>query len=109
VGQNVIEWGEELETRYQTWVQEHGHRSEAPRGVKREAGTAAAPAAKKVKVASSSDGLSVEEMREKFEKNIIDKLTVGVLKDWCSGRGLSPIGKKADLVERVQEYFENKY
>lgn len=109
VGDRVIEWGQELEEQYQTWLLNHGHRSKpAADTKKRSADPSSAPAAKKAKVASSSDSMSVEEMRERFEKNSIDKLTIAVLKEWCAGRSLATTGKKAELVERVQEYFESK-
>jgi ATP-dependent DNA helicase 2 subunit 1 len=109
VGDRVIEWGQELEEQYQTWLLNHGHRSKpAADTKKRSADSSSAPAAKKAKVASSSGGTSVEEMRERFEKNSIDKLTISVLKEWCAGRSLVTTGKKAELVERVQEYFESK-
>lgn len=108
MGQNVIEWGEELEAQYLAWEKEHGHSKAASTGIKRSAGAAAEPAAKKVKVESSGSAISVEEMRERFEENSIDRLKVADLKEWCAGRGLSTTGKKTDLVERVQEYFETK-
>ncbi|KAE9993926.1 hypothetical protein EG327_002550 [Venturia inaequalis] len=108
-GKYVIKWGETLEEEYQTWILEHGHRSKpAAATKKRSADPSSAPAPKKAKVATATDELTIEEMREKFEKNSIDKLTVAVLKQWCGSQSLPTTGKKADLVERIQEYFENK-
>lgn len=36
------------------------------------------------------------------------QLTVSVLKDFLNAHGRSAAGKKADLVERVEEYLEQK-
>jgi ATP-dependent DNA helicase 2 subunit 1 len=47
-------------------------------------------------------------MRSRFEKGTIDKLTLAVLKEFASTKGIDVRGKKGDVVERVQEYFENK-
>ena len=41
-------------------------------------------------------------------KGQISKQTVAVLKAWLSQRGESAVGKKAELVERVQGYLEGK-
>ena len=38
----------------------------------------------------------------------ISKQTVAVLKQWLSARNQSIAGKKADLLERVQDYLEGK-
>ena len=35
-------------------------------------------------------------------------MTVPQLKAWLQGKNMSGSGKKADLVERVEEYFEQK-
>ena len=36
------------------------------------------------------------------------QLTVPILKDFLHAHGRSTAGKKADLVERVEEYYERK-
>lgn len=108
-GEHVIEWGQALEEEYQKWALEHGHRSKLAADIKkRSADPSSAPAAKKAKVTTATDELTVEEMRDRFEKNSIEKLTVAVLKQWCGTRSLPTTGKKGDLVDRIQEYFENK-
>lgn len=45
---------------------------------------------------------TLEEMRELVRLGELDRLTVGVLKDWLKGQGVVATGKKADLVERVR-------
>ncbi|KAF3936943.1 hypothetical protein ABW19_dt0207695 [Dactylella cylindrospora] len=49
-----------------------------------------------------------KDMKAAYDKNGLTKLTVAVLKDWLGSKGMSTAGKKADLVERIEEYFENK-
>ena len=109
-GRYVVEWGQELEQQYQAWVEEFGHRSHIPS--KRGADGRSGAPNKKVK--AKDDAVSVgaadvpgeEEMRTRFEKGTIDKLTVAILKEWCQTKGLDGKGKKADLVEKVESYFE---
>jgi ATP-dependent DNA helicase 2 subunit 1 len=36
------------------------------------------------------------------------QLTVVVLKGWLTGKGMDTTGKKSDLVDRVEGYFEKK-
>jgi ATP-dependent DNA helicase 2 subunit 1 len=107
-GKYVIDWGQELEAQYQAWVTEHGHRSTATTATKRSAPDGSAAPAKKIKSEKNADGPSEEEMRARFEKSTIDKLTLAVLKEFAITKGIDTKGKKGDLVERVQEYFENK-
>jgi ATP-dependent DNA helicase 2 subunit 1 len=47
-------------------------------------------------------------MRARFEKGTIEKLTLAVLKEFAIAKGIDTKGKKGDVVEKVQEYFENK-
>lgn len=47
-------------------------------------------------------------MKRHFEKNTIAKLTVASLKSWLGSKGLSVVGKKADLVERTEAFYEAK-
>lgn len=42
------------------------------------------------------------------DKGQISKQTVAVLKAFLTQRGQSTAGKKADLIEKVQEYLESK-
>ena len=57
---------------------------------------------------SNHDSLNDEEMKKHFEKNTVAKLTAAVLKSWLGSKGLSIVGKKADLVERTEAFFEAK-
>ncbi|KAL6702658.1 ATP-dependent DNA helicase II subunit 1 [Coniothyrium glycines] len=54
------------------------------------------------------EGLSDQQMADLNNKGHISKQTVAVLKDWLYQRGQSTTGKKADLMERIQEYLDGK-
>jgi ATP-dependent DNA helicase 2 subunit 1 len=72
----------------------------APKRVKKEA---------KVKEeGGDDDGLTDEQMATFNNKGQISKQTVAVLKEFLGQRGQSATGKKADLVEKVQQYLEDK-
>ncbi|KAF2126054.1 ATP-dependent DNA helicase-like protein II subunit 1 [Dothidotthia symphoricarpi CBS 119687] len=62
----------------------------------------------RVKDENGDDGVSDEQMAEINNKGQITKQTVANLKDFLSHRGQSTTGKKAELLERVQEYLEGK-
>ena len=47
-------------------------------------------------------------MKSAYEKNGVKRLTVVQLKAWLISKRLETTGKKADLVERVEEYFDRK-
>ncbi|KAF2198884.1 DNA-dependent protein kinase [Delitschia confertaspora ATCC 74209] len=63
--------------------------------------------AKRVKTEGKSQG-DGDDLAEMNRKGTLSKTTVAVLKDWLSERGQSTSGKKADLIERVQEYLDSK-
>ncbi|KAA8617935.1 Ku domain containing protein Pku70 [Pyrenophora tritici-repentis] len=118
-GEYIEEYGKEFQEAY---VQQH---SEAlanrgkPVAKKRPAGGADAdgkPAAKKVKKdpkvkaedGDDEDGMTDEQMAELNNSGQISKQTVAVLKQWLVSRNQSTAGKKADLLERVQDYLDRK-
>ncbi|KAK6503124.1 ATP-dependent DNA helicase II subunit 1 [Arthrobotrys musiformis] len=109
-GQQIQEWGEALSQAMTEFrlskpaqVEVHGtKRGREPAG--------GAAAAKKVKkdVEGGGGGDADKEIRAAYDKNTLNKLTVAVLKDWLNSKGMSVAGKKADLVERIEDHFENK-
>ncbi|PNS17460.1 ATP-dependent DNA helicase II subunit 1 [Sphaceloma murrayae] len=111
-GGHVLEWGTALEAQYKVAQREIGEPTDSG-ATKRGAGTNGA-AAKKSKTAdggfkaSTSDSIGDDEMRKHFQKNSIGKLTVADLKAWMGTKGLKAAGKKQDLVDQVQSYFETK-
>lgn len=117
-GGYVVEWGQELEVQHKAWQKENAGSVTATGAAKRgSAAPASASAArgegsKKPKtgaaLSSTSDSISDQDMRQHFEKNSINKLTVAVLKGWAGSKGLKPAGKKADLVDQITSFFETK-
>ena len=62
-----------------------------------------------VKSEDSDDaGLTDQQMAVINDKGQINKQTVAILKAYLIQRGQGTAGKKADLIERVQEYLESK-
>ncbi|KAF2743029.1 ATP-dependent DNA helicase-like protein II subunit 1 [Sporormia fimetaria CBS 119925] len=66
----------------------------------------------KVKREATSDkeryAMTDQQMAEMNDRGQISKLKVQDLKEWLFPRGLSTAGKKADLIDRVQQYLERK-
>lgn len=62
----------------------------------------------KVKDEDGDEGLTDQQMAAINDKGQISKQTVAVLKEYLAARGQAVSGKKADLVDRVQEYLESK-
>ncbi|KAL9123421.1 MAG: hypothetical protein Q9187_000022 [Circinaria calcarea] len=108
-GAYAIEWGVELEAQYQDWVQANQTSATSAKQAKRPASSAKddSESKKKAKTAET-DTISDEDMRDHFDRNSIAKLSMPVLKAWLGKKGLSLSGKKADLVERIEPYFEQK-
>jgi len=108
----VVDWGVELEAQTKAWEIENQSAAPAAAPAKRvAAGSAELPARghKKIKtVGDDNDGMSDEAMKIAFDKNQIEKLTVPILRAWSQSKGLSVSGKKADLVERIEAFFERK-
>ncbi|EZF24226.1 ATP-dependent DNA helicase II subunit 1 [Trichophyton rubrum D6] len=99
-GDLVIEWGEELEAQYRALEKSQPATSTL---VKRPA-----PSAKEIKEEPASKKAKTEELEDikaHYEKGTLNKLTVAVLKDFLTSHSLPTSGKKADLVERVEEHF----
>ncbi|KIW02115.1 uncharacterized protein PV09_06606 [Verruconis gallopava] len=108
-GPYVLDWGEELEKQYAAWQRKHGgHTSLATVGSKRTADGSVGGPAKKPKSSSSVDLPTEEDMRIMWEKGTLDKLTIPVLKEFCHAKRLLTSGKKADLVDRINDHFESK-
>lgn len=62
----------------------------------------------KVKEEGDEEGLTDQQMAEINDKGQITKQTVALFKEFLGSRGLAIAGKKAELIERVQEYLESK-
>lgn len=105
-GDYVMEWSDQLNKQAATITGSGPKSTLAKRGAKdQNAEDDSGKAPKKPKV---EDGNSEDDLRKHFEKGTLSKLTLPVLKDFLTSRGRSAAGKKADLVERVEEVFETK-
>ena len=114
-GGYVVEWGEALQEEFRKW--QLSNAKQQP-GVKREGGPSASTAKKArsetpatpARSAALENGtrMSDDEMKKHFNKNTINKLTLPVLKDWLSSKKLSTSGKKANLVERIEQHLESR-
>ena len=72
------------------------------------------PASKKAKAKATKtsmsqglEGVDVNGIKELVENDKLGKYTIADLKAWLRGKGLSEVGKKKELVERVEEWVEN--
>lgn len=77
-------------------------------GTKRELDNGSEPPSKRSK-AEKADlaDMSKEDLKALVVSGNLAKSTVAVLKDFCAVKGLSTGGKKADLVERVEQWVED--
>ncbi|KAF2150686.1 Ku DNA-binding complex, Ku70 subunit [Myriangium duriaei CBS 260.36] len=116
-GQYVIEWGQELEKQHIEYQRHNAGTTTATGAAKRGTTTNSASrgdGSKKPKTANggvpatTNGALSDADMKSKYENDTVSKLTVAVLKEWLSSKGLKPTSKKADLVDQVTSYFETK-
>ncbi|RPB23184.1 ATP-dependent DNA helicase ii, 70 kDa subunit family protein [Terfezia boudieri ATCC MYA-4762] len=103
-GEKVIKWGEELEE-VMSADPGDGKIREKKRAAPEEDWEKAP--AKKRAAKGGEEGLKDEEMRRAYEKGQVGKFTVVQLKGWLLGKRLEGKGKKADLVEKVEEWFDN--
>ncbi|KAE8349922.1 ATP-dependent DNA helicase II subunit 1 [Aspergillus coremiiformis] len=109
-GDYVLSWAEELEKQYAN-ISALGPKSilvkRSAKDRPSEAEDAAQKPTKKVKVETNEQGVE-DIVRAHYQKGALSKLTVPVLKDFLTSHGRSAVGKKADLVEHVEEYMERK-
>ncbi|KAL8903796.1 MAG: hypothetical protein Q9207_003688 [Kuettlingeria erythrocarpa] len=108
-GEYALEWGRELQEQHHLWEKENrGRAISAATGVKRAAAGDGGAVAKKPKADADADGIDDAGMKKAFEKNAVGKMTVAVLREWLGSKGMDTKGKKTELVERVEGWFENK-
>ncbi|KAL4890338.1 SPOC like C-terminal domain-containing protein [Aspergillus ambiguus] len=109
-GEYVLDWAGELEKQYAQIAVPGPKSTLAKRSAKdraAEADDSAAQPSKRVKAESTPHNID-DEVHHHFQKGTVSKLTVASLKEFLTSHGRSAAGKKADLVERVEEYFERK-
>ncbi|KAF9096528.1 X-ray repair cross-complementing protein 6 [Mortierella sp. AD031] len=65
-------------------------------------------AIKRARPGPSGGAALQQDMRDKYDNDQLNKATVATLKDFLLSVGESGQGKKAELVQKVQDYFANK-
>lgn len=110
VGNEAIEWGRTLDATYKEYLAENPDAANV--GAKRStngSSTAAfgAGAVKKIKT-EPGDAISEADMRGLCQRQKISTLTVAQLKDFCMVKKIAVGGKKGDIVERIEAWFEQK-
>ena len=108
VGNEAVEWGKALEETYKEHLSENPDAANV--GSKRATGAAAGRSAADSKKPKTEPGdvVNETEMRALFQKQKIASLTVAQLKDFCTVKKIPVGGKKADIVERIEAWFEQK-
>lgn len=107
VGNEVTTWGQELERAFKEYKLQNPNDTSIPTKRERPASNGDATSTKKLKTEpgiAPGDG----EVRKLWEKGQVSKMTVPHLKDWLGTKKLSVAGKKADLVEHVEGWFESR-
>lgn len=110
-GPYVLEWGAELDNQYRAWQQDGDrHVKPSANGGAKRTKDASTAAPKKIKSEDSDDVLADADMRAAYDKEMLSKLTVAVLKQWLLAKSvnLKGITKKADLVEQVEKFYETR-
>ncbi|EXJ79897.1 ATP-dependent DNA helicase 2 subunit 1 [Capronia epimyces CBS 606.96] len=108
VGHETIEWGRRLEDAYKQYQAENPDavRTGSKRATNDPAATSSA-GTKKVK-SEVGDPTSEEKIRELWQQGRIGQLNVAQLKTFCASKKISTAGKKADIVDRIEEWLESK-
>jgi ATP-dependent DNA helicase 2 subunit 1 len=107
VGLEVDGWKKELERSYQQYTDDNPDIRQ-PAGSKRGASNGEQKSASKRVKTEPGEAISEEHMRRLWQQNALASLTVPQLKDFCNAKKLIGGGKKADIVERIEGWFEEK-
>jgi ATP-dependent DNA helicase 2 subunit 1 len=115
-GHYVAQWGVALEDEYRTWTKDkksHPGGVGVKRGADEEKGTTSKKArshAGSTKSSSSEtlNGMSTNQLKKHIKAGKLGTATVAELKEWLSSNGLETSGRKAELMERIEQCFESK-
>ena len=106
-GPYVIDWGHELHKQHSEWQANNGSSKSVV--AKRPApgdGDLPVKSEKKARTAADQEDAVLDAAITKaVEKRTISKMTMPQLKSWLQMKNMSVSGKKAELVDRVEEYF----
>jgi ATP-dependent DNA helicase 2 subunit 1 len=110
-GDYIISWGEELEAQYRKISSGQPKTSTVTKRLARSQLSERevderAPPSKKARI-ENNEGIT-DEVKGSYVRGTLSKLTMPVLKDFLALKHLPTTGKKADLVERIEEFYEQK-
>jgi ATP-dependent DNA helicase 2 subunit 1 len=106
VGEYVISWGEELEREYNQIFSGKAHTSTL--GKRPAAHAGGQPVSKKPVKDKLDPKAAIDGVENAFKNGTLSKLTLLPLKEYLAAKNMSTTGKKADLVERIEVFLENK-
>lgn len=106
-GEYVLEWSKHLDAAFEKICGgPAATKTTLPkRGPKDAADSAGVPPAKRVKTESGSVD---EEVKRCYENGTLSRLTRPVLKDFLTAHGRAAAGRKAELMDQVEQFFEHK-
>lgn len=107
VGVEVDGWKQELDRAFQQYMDDNPD-AKPPAGSKRGASNGEQIGVSKRVKTEPGDAISEEHMRRLWQQNAIASLTLAQLKDFCNVKKLLIGGKKAEIVERIEGWFEEK-
>lgn len=106
VGVEIEEWKRELENSYQQYTADNPD-ARKPAETKRGNANGDQNGSKRVKT-EPGEAISEEDMRKLWQKGAVATLTIPQLKDFCIVKKLTLGGKKGEIVERIERWFESR-
>lgn len=106
VGGYLAEWKQALADKAGSLMKSRAVKREAEEdeaGGSRPLAKRAKPAAK---AAAGGSGMSNAQLKAAFEQDTLKKMTVAELKEVLASKGVSAVGKKAELVEKLEQWIE---
>lgn len=107
VGVEVEGWKKELEKSYQQHAADNPD-ARKPASSKRGAANVEQNSDSKRVKTEPGQAISEQEMRNLWQKGTVASLTVPQLKDFCTVKKLALGGKKTEIVERIEGWFESR-
>jgi ATP-dependent DNA helicase 2 subunit 1 len=98
----LAEWKEILAQKAQGLMESRAVKREAEEEDDERPTKRAKPAVKK----ATGSAISNAELKAAYEKDTLKKMTVAELKDVLASKGVSAVGKKAELVEKLGQWIE---
>lgn len=110
INEEAVSWSSELETQYQRQRLASGKEESRGKRKDHEDSWEVSDRVKKSKQAShdASEVPTDDEMRVAFHKEALGKMKVAELAAWLRSKDLKATGRKAALIETVEQYFETK-